>query len=160
MQFILELAKTMKYDPRACVAPFFTKMSMANKEYKDGFYDELNAFKKRIKKRAQEKIEEAMKEAEEEERQARLGPGGLDPVEVFEALPDVLKNCFESQNIEALQDALIAMDKADAEYHMDRCIKSGLWVPDARQKAEAKAAEATTSADKEETGDEVYETMN
>lgn len=171
MQFILELAKTMKYDPRACVAPFFTKMSVANKEYKDGFYDELNAFKKRIKKRAQEKIEEAMKEAEEEERQARLGPGGLDPVEVFESLPQVLKDCFESQNIEALQDALIAMDKADAEYHMDRCIKSGLWVPDAKQKAAADAAraaaegaategEASTSADKAETGEEVYETMN
>lgn len=26
---------------------------------------------------------------QEEERKARLGPGGLDPVEVFEALPEV-----------------------------------------------------------------------
>ena len=33
-------------------------------------------------------MEEAQRE-EEEERQARLGPGGLDPVEVFESLPDV-----------------------------------------------------------------------
>ena len=35
---------------------------------------------------------EAQKEAQREEeldRQARLGPGGLDPVEVFESLPDV-----------------------------------------------------------------------
>jgi len=30
-----------------------------------------------------------MEEAEEEERQKRLGPGGLDPVEVFESLPEV-----------------------------------------------------------------------
>ena len=30
-----------------------------------------------------------MKEAEEEERQARLGPGGLDPFEVLESLPEV-----------------------------------------------------------------------
>lgn len=30
-----------------------------------------------------------MKELEEEERQKRLGPGGLDPVEVYESLPTV-----------------------------------------------------------------------
>lgn len=30
-----------------------------------------------------------MKEYEEEERQKRLGPGGLDPVEVYESLPPV-----------------------------------------------------------------------
>lgn len=50
------------------------------------------AFKDRIRCRAAEKIEEQMEEArqeEEEDRQARLGPGGLDPVEVFESLPDV-----------------------------------------------------------------------
>ena len=157
MQFILELAKTMKYDPRACVGPFFTKMQVANKEYKDGFYDELNAFKARIKKRAQEKIEEAMKEAEEEERQARMGPGGLDPVDVFESLPDVLKNCFESQNIEALQEALIKMEKSEAEYHLDRCIKSGLWVPDGKKRAEEEAAAAASSGTSEADKEEVYE---
>jgi cell division cycle protein 37 len=142
MQFILELSKTLKYDPRACVGPFFTKMQTTNKEYKDGFFDELNAFKDRIRKRAAEKIEVAMKEAEEEERQKRLGPGGLDPVEVFETLPDELKKCFESQNIELLQDTLLKMKKEDAEYHMDRCVKSGLWVPDAKTRAAAAAAAA------------------
>lgn len=155
MQFILELAKTMKYDPRACVSPFFNKMGMANKEYKDGFYDELNQFKARIKKRAQEKIEEAMKEAEEEERQARIGPGGLDPVEVFESLPDSLKQCFESQNIESLQGALVEMKKEDAEYHLDRCIKSGLWVPEGGKAK--KEEEAATSSKKIEEDEEVYE---
>lgn len=142
MQFILELSKTLKYDPRACVGPFFSKMQMTNKEYKDGFYDELNSFKGRIRKRAAEKIEAAMKEAEEEERQKRLGPGGLDPVEVFETLPDELKKCFESQNIELLQETLLKMKKEDAEYHMDRCVKSGLWVPDAKAKQAASEAEA------------------
>lgn len=154
MQFILELAKTMKYDPRACVGPFFSKMQMANKEYKDGFYDELNAFKARIKKRAQEKIEEAMKEAEEEERQKRLGPGGLDPCEVFETLPDVLKQCFESQNIEALQEALLTMDKSDAEYHMNRCVKSGLWVPDAGKTNQDSPVEETKDSE------EAYEAVD
>lgn len=149
MQFILELSKTLKCDPRACVGPFFNKMQVANKEYKEGFYDELNSFKDRIRRRAQEKLEAAMKEAEEEERQKRLGPGGLDPVEVFESLPEVLKTCFESQNIELLQEALLKMSKEDAEYHMDRCVKSGLWVPDANKKA--------ASSDKIEAEEEVYE---
>ena len=133
MQFILELSKTLKYDPRTCVGPFFSKMETTNKEYKDGFFDELNAFKQRICRRAKEKIDAAIKEAEEEERQKRLGPGGLDPVEVFESLPDDLKACFENQNIELLQDTLLKMKKEDAEYHMDRCVKSGLWVPDAKK---------------------------
>lgn len=147
MQFILELSKTLKYDPRACVGPFFSKMQISNKEYKEGFYDELNAFKGRIKKRAAEKIAAAMKEAEEEERQKRIGPGGLDPVEVFEALPDELKQCFESQNIELLQETLLKMKKEDAEYYMDRCVRSGLWVPDAKTRA---AASATPEPEVEE----------
>jgi cell division cycle protein 37 len=37
-----------------------------------------------------------------------MGPGGLDPVEVFESLPEV--------PIE------------EAKYHMKRCEDSGLWV--------------------------------
>jgi cell division cycle protein 37 len=148
MQFILELSKTLKYDPRACVGPFFSKMQVAANEYKDGFYEELNAFKTRIRNRAKEKIDEAMREAEEEERQKRLGPGGLDPIEVFETLPDELKQCFESQNVGLLQEVLLKMKKEDAEYHMDRCVKSGLWVPDANSKA--KVAQAATEAEEAE----------
>lgn len=56
---------------------------VADEEYKSAFYSELEAFKERIRKRAAEKIAEAM----EEERQANMGPGGLDPADVFESLP-------------------------------------------------------------------------
>ena len=48
------------------------------------------------------------------ERQERLGPGGLDPVEVFESLPDALKECFESQDIAKLQETIKAMSEEDA----------------------------------------------
>lgn len=58
-------------------------------EYRKGFEDELLSFKNRIQRRAKEKIEAAVAEAEEEEKKNRLGPGGLDPVEVFESLPQV-----------------------------------------------------------------------
>ena len=68
---------------------FFDRIQVADAEYKASFDEELNAFKERIRKRAAEKIEEAIKEQEEEERKARLGPGGLDPIEVLESLPEV-----------------------------------------------------------------------
>lgn len=55
----------------------------------DAFEDELAGFISRVEARAKVRIEEAVKEAEEEERQKRLGPGGLDPVEVMETLPQV-----------------------------------------------------------------------
>lgn len=89
MQYILELSKTLDVDPRACIGSFFERIQVAEVGYKAHFDDEVKSFKERIKKRAAEKLEEALAEQEEEERQARLGPGGLDPVEVFESLPEV-----------------------------------------------------------------------
>lgn len=91
MQFILESAKQLDIDPRACVSTFFSRIQVAEAEYKVQFDNEVVAFKERIKARAVVKLEEAAAEAEEEERQSRLGPGGLDPVEVFETLPVVSK---------------------------------------------------------------------
>ena len=131
MQYILELSKQLDMDPRGCVNPFFNRIQNADKQYLDAFNDELESFKKRIRTRAQEKIEETMKEIEEEERQKRLGPGGLDPVEVFESLPECLQKCFESKDIQLLKDTLIQMDDEEARYYMKRCVDSGMWVPDA-----------------------------
>lgn len=149
MQYILELAKQLDYDPRGCVDAFFSKIQIAEPIYKQSFDDELKQFKERIKKRATEKIEEAIKEAEEEERQKRLGPGGLDPAEVFESLPDELKKCFESQDIELLQETIKNMDEAQATYHMKRCVDSGLWVPDANKKEEANKEEENSPTKEE-----------
>lgn len=61
IQYILELAKYLDYDPRACVDSFFSKIQVADNEYKKSFEDELRQFKERIKRRAAEKIEEAVK---------------------------------------------------------------------------------------------------
>ncbi|XP_064627881.1 hsp90 co-chaperone Cdc37-like [Lineus longissimus] len=136
MQFILQLAESMNVDPRDCVRPFFSRIKLADKDqqYSAAFNDELNAFKDRVERRAKEKIADAMKEIEEEEKQARIGPGGLDPAEVFESLPEVLQKCFESQNIERLKETIASMPEEDARYHMKRCVDSGLWVPDAQTK--------------------------
>ncbi|KAG6457548.1 hsp90 co-chaperone Cdc37 [Manduca sexta] len=129
MQYILELSKQLDVDPRACIGSFFAKIQVAEKTYKDSFEDELCQFKARIKKRAEEKIQEAIREQEEEERQARLGPGGLDPVEVYEELPDELKKCFDAQDVPMLQATIAKMPEQEAIYFMNRCIAAGLWVP-------------------------------
>merc|ERR1719347_1657002 len=125
MQYLLELAKQLETDPRACISSFFTKIQVADEEYKSAFYSELEAFKERIRKRAAEKIAEAM----EEERLANLGPGGLDPADVFESLPRSMQECFESQDIGLLQQVIKELPEDEARYHMKRCVDSGLWVP-------------------------------
>lgn len=165
MQYILELSKQLDVDPRACVGSFFSRIQIAEVEYKNSFDDELRAFKDRIRKRAAEKVADAVREAEEEEKKARLGPGGLDPVEVFESLPEVksasgrweptlrnfslnpsyffqtLQKCFEMQDIPLLQQTIAAMPEEEATYHMKRCVDSGLWVPDAKNKEKEKEKE-------------------
>lgn len=130
MQYILDIGKQLDVDPRACLESFFQRIQVAEAEYKNQFLGEIEAFKERIRKRAQEKIQKAMEEQEEEERKARIGPGGLDPVEVFESLPKELQTCFETRDIAMLQEAMSKLPEDEARYHLKRCIDSGMWVPD------------------------------
>ncbi|KAM7355446.1 cell division cycle protein 37 [Cochliomyia hominivorax] len=153
MQYILELAKQLDVDPRACVGSFFSKIQNCVPEYRQQFESEIDAFKERIRKRAHEKIQEAIAEAEEEERKQRLGPGGLDPVEVFESLPDELKKCFESRDTELLQKTIAEMPVEEAKYHMKRCVDSGLWVPNAADLNDGTEAEKTITEDKKSDSD-------
>lgn len=122
VQYLLELAKQLERDPRSCISSFFSKIQIADPEYKKAFDDELVAFKKRIRTRAIEKIEEM-------EREERLGPGGLDPLEVMESLPPELQQCFETQDIGMLQKVIASMPADQARLHMKRCVDSGLWKP-------------------------------
>uniref|UniRef100_A0A8B9W237 Hsp90 co-chaperone Cdc37 n=1 Tax=Anas zonorhyncha TaxID=75864 RepID=A0A8B9W237_9AVES len=110
MQFILELAKSLKVDPRACFRQFFTKIKTADQQYMEGFTEELEAFKERVRGRAKVRVERALREYEEQERQKRLGPGGLDPVEVYESLPPELQKCFDVKDVQLLQDTISKMD--------------------------------------------------
>jgi cell division cycle protein 37 len=47
----------------------------------------------------------------------------------FDNFFQLLKECFESQDIGKLQEAIRSLPDADARYHMKRCVDSGLWVP-------------------------------
>lgn len=156
MQYILELAKSLDAAPQATVHSFFTKMKKAKtdfKEYMEAFDDELKSFLVRVKERAEARIERAMKEAEEEDRQKRLGPGGLDPVEVFESLPPELQKCFEEKDIPMLQQVLGTMPEEEARGYLKKCVDSGLWIPnaeDAQANAEAEEGDADDEGEEEQ----------
>uniref|UniRef100_A0A646QEX0 Hsp90 co-chaperone Cdc37 n=1 Tax=Hemiscolopendra marginata TaxID=943146 RepID=A0A646QEX0_9MYRI len=147
MQYILELAKQLDVDPRACISSFFTKIQVADKQYVDAFEDELRSFKQRIKNRVKVKLEQAMKEEEEKARQERLGPGGLDPVEVFESLPAEMQKCFEERDIAMLQKIIAELPEDQARYHMKRCVDSGLWIPEANKESEKVETESKAKND-------------
>ncbi|KAM7419680.1 hypothetical protein PAMA_016660 [Pampus argenteus] len=130
MQFILDLARSLKVDPRGSFRQFFSKIKTADKPYRDAFDHELELLKERIRTCAQVRMENAMKELEEEEKQKRLGPGGLDPVEVYKSLPKEMQKSFDEKNIQLLHDVIDKLDPEEGKYHLMRCIDSGLWVPD------------------------------
>eukprot|EP00066_Takifugu_rubripes_P021877 XP_011611143.1 PREDICTED: hsp90 co-chaperone Cdc37-like isoform X2 [Takifugu rubripes] len=130
MKFILDLAETLKVDPRGCFRQFFSKIKTADQPYQDAFNRELESLKDRVRGCARIRMESAMKELEEEERQERLGPGGLDPVEVYQSLPKEMQKSFDDKNIEMLQEVMNRLSPEEAKYHLRRCIDSGLWVPE------------------------------
>lgn len=145
---IAELAKTMQTHPGNVIVPFFTRLEQ--RQYLEEFLSGVAIFTEKIIKRAVVKKQEMdrqrrMEEAEEEAKasggkrtdlseiplEERLGPGGLDPLEVIETLPQSMVDAFESRDVEKLKEALLQMDPEDAQRHMDRCIASGLWVANA-----------------------------
>jgi cell division cycle protein 37 len=142
LSHICELAVSLRRPARDVVVPFFKRIS--EPEHKAAFLDAVETFITRIQKRAVDKRAEMAEAAarkkelgladDEEQvelsREERLGPGGLDPVDVFESLPEVLQTAFQSQDTEKLKAALAAMPAEEARMHMKRCEDSGLWVPE------------------------------
>jgi cell division cycle protein 37 len=135
---IAELAKGWNTHPGNAIIPFFNKMQQ--REFLEGFMVGLDSFVQKIIDRAvTKKIE--MDEQDQGRRgvssqgvdltaipkEERLGPGGLDPLEVIETLPIELQEAFESRDVEQLKKVLLNMSQTDAEYHMKRCVDSGLW---------------------------------
>lgn len=133
---IAELAKSLKLHPGNVIHPFFTRMQ--NKELFEGFMVGVQDFIKRIEVRAITKRKEMDDERAREVRdsgvnsdgaleEVPLGPGGLHPQDVFDTLPESIQVAFESREKEKLEAALKAMPPEEAEYHMKRCVDSGLW---------------------------------
>jgi cell division cycle protein 37 len=137
---IAELAKTMHQHPGNVIQSFFARLQ--ERKHLENFLAGVNAFVEKIIQRAIVKKAEidAQRATEEDEvndlrdipREDRLGPGGLDPLEVIETLPPAIVAAFESRDVDQLKTALASLSLEDAEYHMKRCIDSGLWVANAQ----------------------------
>lgn len=141
---ISELARSLGRSPRDVVLPFFKRLESA--EHLAGFAEAVKDFVAKIEKRAVEKRKEmALDDEEEGEEAAPLGPGGLDPVKVFEGLPAALQEAFESRDMSRLHAALAAMPVEEAKRHMKACADSGLWVPARASDLEEEEAEGEGS---------------
>lgn len=147
---ITELAKTMRTHPGNVILPFFSRLDQ--RQYLEEFLVGVKSFQEKIIQRAitkkaemdaQQQQQQDQHQANEEEeedgpraladipREERLGPGGLDPLEVLETLPQSMVDAFESRDVEKLKQALLQLEPEEAQNHMDRCIAAGLWVANA-----------------------------
>ena len=129
---IADLAKSWNTHPGNAIMPFFSRLQQ--REFLEGFLSGVDIFIQKIISRAVTKKIEIDQQREKEgmdladiPKEQRLGPGGLDPLEVIETLPKEMVEAFESRDVEMLKKALLAMSQEDAEYHMKRCVDSGLW---------------------------------
>jgi cell division cycle protein 37 len=144
---IHQLAKPMNRPPRDLVHRFFDKFQTG--EAMGAFQEGVDHFLKQIAARAvvKKKEEEDAAAAEAAELAAqeeaepvpliealytmtveeRKGPGGLDPVEVFESLPESMQECFKSGDVERLKKLSQEMEPGEFEKHFKRCIDAGLW---------------------------------
>jgi cell division cycle protein 37 len=133
---IAELAKSWNTHPGNVILPFFSRLQQ--REFLEGFLAGMETFVQKIISRAVTKkmeIDQAQRSGVEKDgvdiaqipKEERLGPGGLDPLEVIETLPTEMQEAFESRDVEKLKEVLLKMDPKDAEYHMKRCVDSGLW---------------------------------
>jgi len=145
---IAELAKSLHTHPGNVIEPFFARLQQ--REHLEEFLLGVTAFQDKIIKRAVTKKQEIDEQWERQRlaragtaqdegghdlsdipKEQRLGPGGLDPLEVIETLPAEMVAAFESRDVEQLKQVLLQLDPEEAEYHMKRCVDSGLWVANA-----------------------------
>ena len=138
LTYVCDLAKSMPgRDARDAIKPLFRKM-LTNQQAAQAFEEHLEKYVAHVKTRAEVKKKEAEEAAEAGEEDGEyvtlqkgehVGPGGLDPAEVFETLPKVMQEAFGERSVDALKTALTKLSAEDAQYHMQRCIDSGLWDP-------------------------------
>lgn len=57
MQYVLEVGRQTKMDPRSCVGTFFKRIQQADAQYVATYKDEVEAFKERLKAQAQARMQ-------------------------------------------------------------------------------------------------------
>jgi len=131
---VMDLAGAKKKHPRDAVHSFFEKLHSREvaRDHEEHFHKYFANVRERAMIVLKEKQEQAAAEEEEEQplsKEERLGPGGLDPVEVFPQLPKELQDAYQEGSIERLKDYLEAQPKDEAMRILNLMIDSGLWVP-------------------------------
>uniref|UniRef100_H3A883 Hsp90 co-chaperone Cdc37-like 1 n=2 Tax=Latimeria chalumnae TaxID=7897 RepID=H3A883_LATCH len=126
MQFILQLAKSYKMDPRGCFRSFFQKAKTGEEGFAEAFKTELEAFLWRVRVSSKNRHTEAMNVCEGRHPNP-LVPGGLDPSEFLESLPLELKKGFQLQDRQIIQNVLSGVNPQVAEYYVQHGLGAGLW---------------------------------
>jgi cell division cycle protein 37 len=142
-------------------------MKMANKQIQAQYQIELNVqcqeLLGRIEVRRQERLAQLLAEqgddvdehsveyVNQNDERAPSGPGGLDPTEVLNTLPVEMQDAFMAQDVPALKKCLSEMAEEEANYHMQRCIDSGLWVQPTEEEDDDVDAEADAVAEAADT---------
>lgn len=154
LKSVQDLAEAGGKSMKDAARPFFSRLQDERvfKDYEDSYNDYCVKLQQRAKDKIREEEEDAArrvakagsssgdgggggggddepKTLEELPREERLGPGGLDPVEVFETLPKEIQEAFESGSTEKLREYVNTLPMEEAKLHMRRMVDSGLWVP-------------------------------
>lgn len=127
-----ESARAANIPPQRSVPLFYKQLKNEKKraEYDKEFSKQLKEILNRIETRRVERLEEQKEKQELEEEgleKAPLGPGGLDPTEVLQTLPEGIQKAFVEQDKEMLVKEFENLTKEEAEYHLKRCVDAGLW---------------------------------
>mmetsp|Transcript_49387 Transcript_49387/g.86085 ORF Transcript_49387/g.86085 Transcript_49387/m.86085 type:complete len:169 (-) Transcript_49387:90-596(-) len=146
---IFEVAEPVHRHPRDMVDDFFDRYAAETGHLvRTAFQESVDRFVVNIQRRAEEKKREQIEEQRRKDasqgkidmrkeplvkamytmsKEERLGPGGLDPVEVFEGLPKDLQEAFRCGDIEMLTRVAEEMPEEEFNEHLQRCIDCGLW---------------------------------
>jgi len=135
-----EFAEAGKKSERDAAEPFFRRLD-SNAEavtaYEKSFEEYFEKLCERARVKLQEEAEKLTATAdadgptslEEIPLEDRLGPGGLDPVAVYDSLPQEMRDAFDSGSVSALRDFVNALPMDEAKRYMKAMVDSGLWVP-------------------------------
>mmetsp|Transcript_21044 Transcript_21044/g.25268 ORF Transcript_21044/g.25268 Transcript_21044/m.25268 type:complete len:365 (+) Transcript_21044:157-1251(+) len=136
---LLDFTEASKQAPQAMVKPFFSRLQThpeVEKEYTESF--EI-LFAKLVDRANEKKVEAAAElqkmkddpesvDTEELSYEERLGPGGLDPVVVFNSLPEVLQEAYQERDVQKMKDYLETQPPEIQGDILKRMVDSGLWV--------------------------------
>ncbi|XP_065203242.1 hsp90 co-chaperone Cdc37-like [Planococcus citri] len=125
LENILELFKKVTKNRKEVLVSFFQNIISSDEQTKHDFKREYLKVEKQIKELVEERIQEEAENPVKDDDHTYA----LSAEEVYKSLPEEMQHCFLASDKEALANVIHNMPEDLANYHMQRCIDSGLWVP-------------------------------